>query len=95
MAQKISKTTQNRNGQGGAPEVAFSFKGSKMRVYLVASNNGARLVRASHRAQALQFVAAQEYNIRVASQDDLIKCLSEGKAVETAKHPDQADLDLS
>jgi len=66
-----------------------------MRVYMVASNSGARLVRANHRSQALQFVAAQEYTIRVASQDDLIKCLSEGKAVETAKHPDQTDLELA
>jgi hypothetical protein len=66
-----------------------------MRVYMVANNSGARLVRASHRAQALQFVAAQEYTIRVASQDDLIKCLSEGKSVETAKHPDQIELDIA
>lgn len=65
-----------------------------MRVYMVASNSGARLVRAGHRAQALQFVASQEYNIRVATQDDLIKCLAEGKAVETAVSPDQMKLEL-
>ena len=66
-----------------------------MRVYMVTSNSGSRLVRAGHRAQALQFVAAQEYNIKVASQDDLIKCLSEGKSVETAIAPDQGKLDLA
>ena len=65
-----------------------------MRVYIVSSNNGSRLVRAGHRAQALQFVAAQDYTIRVASQDDLIKCLSEGKAVETAVAPDQIKFEL-
>jgi hypothetical protein len=65
-----------------------------MRVYMVSSNSGSRLVRAGHRAQALQFVASQEYNIRVASQDDLIKCLAEGKAVETAVSPDQMKLNL-
>jgi hypothetical protein len=65
-----------------------------MRVYMVSSNSGSRLVRAGHRAQALQFVASQEYSIRVASQDDLIKCLAEGKAVETAVSPDQIKLDL-
>ena len=65
-----------------------------MRVYMVASTSGARLVRANHRSQALHFVAAQEYNIRVASQDDLIKCLAEGKAVETAVSPDQIKLEL-
>jgi hypothetical protein len=66
-----------------------------MRVYLVANNAGARLVRAHNRAQALQFISNQEYNVRVASQDDLIKCLSEGKAVETAKHPDQTEIELA
>jgi len=65
-----------------------------MRVYMVASNSGARLVRAGHRAQALMFVASQDYNIRVATQDDLIKCLADGKAVETAVSPDQMKLEL-
>jgi hypothetical protein len=65
-----------------------------VRIYLIASNRGVRLVRASHRAQALSFVAAQELTVRVASQDDLVKYLAEGNGVETAVAPDQGKLDL-
>jgi len=66
-----------------------------MRIYLIASNRGVRLVRAAHRAQALSFVASQELTVRVASQDDLVKYLQEGNAVETAIPPDQVKLDLA
>ena len=65
-----------------------------MRIYLIASNRGVRLVRAAHRAQALSFVASQELTVRVASQDDLVKYLQEGNVVETAIPPDQVKLDL-
>ena len=65
-----------------------------MRIYLIASNRGVRLVRANTRAQALNYVASQELTVRVASQDDLVKHLSEGSAVETAISPDQGKLDL-
>ena len=65
-----------------------------MRIYLIASNRGVRLVRASHRAQALSFVASQELTVRVASQEDLVKHLAEGKPIETVAAPDQIKLDL-
>lgn len=65
-----------------------------MRIYLIASNRGVRLVRANTRAQALNHVAAQELTVRVASQDDLVKYLAEGNMVETAVAPNQGKLDL-
>ena len=65
-----------------------------MRIYLIASNRGVRLVRANTRAQALNYVASQELTVRIASQDDLVKYLSEGSMVETAVAPDQGKLDL-
>jgi hypothetical protein len=65
-----------------------------MRIYLIASNRGVRLVRANHRSQALSFVASQELTVRVATQDDLVKYLAEGSSVETATPPDQGKLDL-
>ena len=65
-----------------------------MRIYLIASNRGIRLVRANHRAQALSYVASQELTVRVASQEDLVKYLAEGNTVETAIPPNQGSLDL-
>ena len=65
-----------------------------MRIYLIASNRGVRLVRAAHRAQALSFVASQELTVRVASQEDLVKHLAEGKPIETVAPPDQIKLGL-
>jgi len=65
-----------------------------MRIYLIASNRGVRLVRANTRTQALNHVASQELTVRVASQDDLVKYLAEGSSVETAIPPDQGKLDL-
>lgn len=65
-----------------------------MRIYLIASNRGVRLVRANHRSQALSYVASQELTVRVASQDDLVKYLAEGNGVEAAAPPDQGKLDL-
>ena len=65
-----------------------------MRIYLIASNRGVRLVRANTRTQALNYVASQELTVRVASQDDLVKYLAEGSSVETAIPPNQGKLDL-
>jgi hypothetical protein len=42
----------------------------------------------------LSYVASQELTVRVATQDDLVKYLSEGNSVETAVAPDQGKLDL-
>ena len=65
-----------------------------VRIYLIASNRGVRLVRANHRSQALSYVASQELTVRVASQDDLVKYLAEGNRVETAVPPEQGNLTL-
>jgi hypothetical protein len=65
-----------------------------MRIYLIASNKGVRLVRANTRAQALNHVASQELTVRVASQDDLVKYLAEGSSIEMAVAPDQGKLGL-
>jgi hypothetical protein len=66
----------------------------KMRIYLIASNRGVRLVRANHRAQALSYVASQELTVRVATQDDLVTYLEAGFPIETAVSPEQGKLDL-
>lgn len=42
-----------------------------------------RLVRATHPSHALRHVAADEYSVSVASQDDLIDLVGRGVQVET------------
>lgn len=76
-----------------APKGALT-QGVTMRIYLIASNKGVRLVRANTRAQALNHVASQELTVRVASQDDLVKYLAEGSSIEMAVAPDQGKLGL-
>ena len=34
------------------------------------------------------------YGVRVATQDDLVECLTKGIAVESLKSPDQTELEL-
>lgn len=69
---------------------------SAQRIYIVGTPSGEiRLVRASLRQQALTHVANSVFTVRVASQDDLVKALTEGVAVENYKSPDQGELDLS
>lgn len=65
-----------------------------MRIYLIASSKGIRLVRANHRSQALSYVASQELTVRVATQDDLVTYLEAGFPIETAVSPEQGKLDL-
>lgn len=65
------------------------------RIYLVGTPSGdIRLVKASVRSQALSHVANSMLTLRVASQDDLVEAISKGCAVENAKAPEQAELDL-
>lgn len=53
------------------------------RIYLVTPKSGpVRLVEAVHPANALRHVAAQEYSVEVASQQDLVDLISAGKKVE-------------
>jgi len=65
-----------------------------MRIYIVGMNDGVRLVRASTRQQAVSHVARQIIVAKVATQDELVKHITEGVAVENYKAPDQQELDL-
>ena len=65
------------------------------RIYLVTHPNGEmRLVKASVRSQALTHVAMSTFGVRVATQDDLVSCLTKGIQVESLKSPDQTELEL-
>ena len=65
------------------------------RIYIVfGTQEGARLVKASLRQQALSHVASTEFNIRVATQDDLVNQLSAGTKIEQYRAPEQPDLAL-
>jgi hypothetical protein len=66
---------------------------TQQRVYIVGTpDNKVRLVKASVRQQALTHVANNLFTVRVASQDDLIKALSEGVKVENYKDLDQLEV---
>ena len=62
------------------------------RIYIVRNTHGARLVKANLRQQALSHVAATEYTVRVASQDDLVQQLSVGTKIEQYRAPEQLEL---
>jgi hypothetical protein len=64
------------------------------RIYTVGHNGTVRLVRATTRQQALSHVANTTFQIRVASQDDLVKYLTAGAKVESYRHPDQGQLEI-
>ena len=66
----------------------------KERIYVVYHGTNGRLVKAPTRAQALSHVAQSTFNIRVASQDELVTLLSKGIPVETLRDPDQPELNL-
>ena len=66
------------------------------RIYIVfGPQERARLVKASLRQQALSHVASTEFNIRVATQDDLVNQLKAGTPIEQYRAPEQAELTLS
>lgn len=52
------------------------------RIYLVGTKDGVRLVKAAVRQQALTHVANSLFEIRVASQDDLVEALGNGVKIE-------------
>ena len=62
------------------------------RIYIVRNDHGARLVKANLRQQALSHVAATEYTVRVASQDDLVEQIKAGTKIEQYRAPEQLDL---
>lgn len=64
------------------------------RIYLVVQPDGTpRLVKASVRSQALSHVASTLLSIHVATQDDLVDLLSNGIKVESARSPDQMEIE--
>jgi hypothetical protein len=63
------------------------------RIYIVyGSQEGTRLVKASLRQQALNHVASTEFNIRVATQDDLVEQITAGTKIEQYRAPEQQEL---
>jgi hypothetical protein len=52
------------------------------RIYLVSDDNfGRHLVRANTPQQAVGIIARSQYDVKVASQDELVALISEGKKV--------------
>ena len=64
----------------------------QQRIYLVGQGQTLRLVRATHRAQALGHVARKTINVKVASQDELVHALANGISIEAATEPDTKEL---
>ena len=62
------------------------------RIYLVGHGQNMRLVRATHRAQALGHVARSIINVKVASQDELVHALGQGIKVEVAAENDTIEM---
>jgi len=57
-----------------------------MRIYLVKDDNFGRfLVRANTPQQAVAHIAKQQYDVKVASQDELVALVSDGVKVEDVK----------
>lgn len=66
-----------------------------MRIYIVGGPEGARLIRAQTRQQAVWFATQGKYQVRPAGQDDLIDLISKGVKVESVSDNSQQKLDLS
>ena len=64
------------------------------RIYAVYNNKTARLIRAKTKSQAIAHVAQTEFNVNVASQDELITLLNLGVKVENARDGNQQELKL-
>ena len=62
------------------------------RIYIVHGPQGTRLVKASLRQQALSHVANSTFNVRVASQDDLVEAITAGAKIEQYRPPEQMPL---
>lgn len=63
---------------------------TETRIYTVDDGKDLRLVRATSQAQALRHVARTIYDVRVASQTDIVEHLEGGGKVETAN--EQLDI---
>jgi hypothetical protein len=64
----------------------------QQRIYIVGHGQEIRLIRASHKAQALAHVAKSIINVKVASQDELVTALGRGISVESVVDPEQTTL---
>lgn len=64
----------------------------QQRIYLVGQGQTIRLVRATHRAQALGHVARSTINVKVASQDELVHALGSGITIEAATEVENKEL---
>jgi hypothetical protein len=66
---------------------------AQQRIYLVGTpDNKVRLIKASVRQQAISHVANTMLTVRVASQDDLVKALTNGIEIEQYRAPEQPEL---
>jgi hypothetical protein len=62
------------------------------RIYVVKPTSGdtkARLIRATHPATALSFVANSQFTVAVAKPDDLVELLTDGVSVESVAQEQQ------
>lgn len=60
------------------------------RIYIVTgTQEGARLVKANLRQQALAHVASTEFSVRVATQDDLVNQIRAGTPIEQYRASDE------
>lgn len=66
----------------------------QQRIYIVDHGQTIRLVRASHRSQALGHVAKTLINVKVANQDELVEALGRQIAIENASDGEQGELKL-
>lgn len=62
------------------------------RIYIVGHGQDTRLVRAGHRAQAMNHVAKALINVKVATQNELVESLQKGISIENAIEVDQLTL---
>lgn len=65
---------------------------AKTRVYIVKSEYGNRLVRAQNKAAALRHAARTSLTVALATQEDIIDCISRQIAVEDVAECEEADL---
>ena len=62
------------------------------RIYIVGHGQEVRVVRAGHRAQAMNHVAKALISVKVATQNDLVEALQKGISIESAVDADQLTL---
>ena len=65
----------------------------QQRIYIVGHGQTIRLVRASHRSQALGHVAKTLINVKVANQDELVEALGRQIVIENASDGEQGELE--